>query len=142
MSKVHDGEPGVADGETGGRAPKREGLALRVAQAGVRRRNGAAHLTLDGKQYDIAPMLDALKRQGVLEPITAICRTYYVLIEDVLLGVRTFTVKKARDACAAFLRKQGFTHPEIGKVLGWADHSSSIHACRRHEAREKEKAGG
>jgi len=40
-------------------------------------------------------------------------------------------VAKARQAAAWLLRDAGMTYPQIGKVLGYADHTTALYAVRK-----------
>ena len=65
--------------------------------------------------------------------ITAFCNIVGVSIKEVISSCRKRPLPDYRSMLAFFLRDAGFTLLEIAGALGWADHSTALSACVRHE---------
>lgn len=85
-------------------------------------------------QCDAGPMLALVERLGLSGPLLEICREHNVLLEHVLVGIRTKNVVLAREKCCMHLRTLGMSYPEIASVLGM-DPSSPLSAIRRLKKR-------
>jgi chromosomal replication initiation ATPase DnaA len=62
---------------------------------------------------------------------------YGVAPADLLIqgnGRSKVHVSKARQSAAWLLHEAGLSYPQIGVLLGYADHTSALYACRRIDA--------
>lgn len=92
-------------------------------------------------EVDAGIMLALIERLGLSGPLLEICRNHHVLLEHVLVGMRSRHVTMARAECCLHLRELGMSYPEIAKVLGM-DPSSPLYAVRRARERKKERGSG
>lgn len=81
-------------------------------------------------QIDVVPMLALVERLGLSGPLMEICRRNNVLLDQVLVGVRSKSVVRARAECCVHLRSLQMSYPEIAKVLGM-NQSSPIYSIRK-----------
>lgn len=69
-----------------------------------------------------------LAERELLEPLLTIAREHHVLFDEVLSGVRTKMVIRARHAMFAYLRGLGFSASEVGALL-MSDHTTVLAAA-------------
>ena len=66
--------------------------------------------------------------------IVAFCNISGVSIKEVVSTCRKRPLPDYRSMLAYYLRDAGFTLLEIAAALGWADHSTALSACGKHES--------
>lgn len=80
-----------------------------------------------------------LEEAGALGVVKRIAKGHGVSMRDLLAGVRTAPVVRARDQAVAVVRwSTGWSSPHVGRLFG-LDHSSVLAAVARHEARLNEE---
>ena len=87
-------------------------------------------------EIDAGPALALIERLGLSGPLLEICREHNVLLEEVLVGVRTKNVVLARERCCGHLRSLQMSYMEVAKILGM-DHTTAIAAVRRLKKRRE-----
>lgn len=85
-------------------------------------------------QVDAGPLLALVERLGLSGPLMDICKEHNVLLEEVLVGIRSKNMVLAREKCCLHLRKLGMSYPEIARVMGM-DASSPLASIRRLKKR-------
>lgn len=85
-------------------------------------------------EIDAGPLLALIERLGLSGPLLEICREHNVLLEEVLVGMRTKSVVLARERCVGHLRSLQMSYVEVAKLLGM-DHTTAIAAARRLKKR-------
>lgn len=75
-------------------------------------------------------VVEALEARDLLAPVADIVRSHHVTVFEVCGRGRTAKVVEARHDAWAYLRRLGFSYPEIGRLWG-VDHSSVLTALRK-----------
>lgn len=85
--------------------------------------------------HEMRASMHALEKRALLKPLHDICRGLHCTIEDVLSGIRTKQVVRAREACFSHCADLGFSYVEIGILMGF-DHTTVLDAVKRHRGRQ------
>jgi chromosomal replication initiation ATPase DnaA len=87
-------------------------------------------------EAEVRKIVVGLAARDLVSPLTALCRSRHVTIEQVIRGERTKAVVRAREAVFHhLLSKYGFSYSEVATVLD-VDHTTVIAAMKRFRTRK------
>jgi chromosomal replication initiation ATPase DnaA len=75
-------------------------------------------------------VVEALRARDLLEDVADVVRDHRVTMFEACSRMQTKKIAKARHAAWAYLREQGFSYPEIGRLWG-VSHSTVHRALHR-----------
>lgn len=73
----------------------------------------------------VLAILERIEHYGLSAVLRGISKEYFVPVEAIVSRERTKRVVEARKAFLIVLRENGFSYPEIGKLLG-KDHTTIL----------------
>lgn len=87
-----------------------------------------------GSKTEHSDVMERLVKRELFDEVRAIAKGYGVTVEDVTSTRRHRNTAHARHACWAWLRRKGYSLPEIGRLWG-VDHTSVMTAVKKHAAK-------
>jgi chromosomal replication initiation ATPase DnaA len=82
-------------------------------------------------EAELGPLLPLGKDSPIVRRVADL---YGVTTEEMLGGNRRHQVCRARQGVAWLLRRQGMSHRDIARTLGYTDHTTAVYAVRKINA--------